>query len=78
MAPGPEREPTTPAASRPTGETEKEYRFLEAPTSADELGRLGYYRVLKKLGQGGMGLVFLAEDRNLQRPVALKVMLPMA
>ncbi len=42
----------------------------------DELGRLGGYRVLKLLGSGGMGAVFLAEDIQLRRRVALKVMRP--
>ena len=41
-----------------------------------DLGVLGQYRVLKLIGKGGMGLVFLAEDPQLQRLVALKVMLP--
>src|SRR5439155_2301481 len=42
----------------------------------DELGRLGPYRVLKVLGAGAMGVVFQAEDPDLQRLVALKVMRP--
>src|SRR5207249_1716005 len=44
----------------------------------DELGRLGEYRVLKLLGAGGVGLVFLAEDCKLKRNVALKVLKPAA
>ena len=52
------------------------YAFL-APTQApDEIGRLAHYRVLKVLGQGGMGVVFLAEDTRLSRTVALKTMKP--
>ncbi|MFO0796704.1 MAG: serine/threonine-protein kinase [Gemmataceae bacterium] len=50
--------------------------FLSPPVEADEVGRLGPYRVLKELGRGGMGAVFLAEDTLLKRRVALKVMLP--
>jgi serine/threonine protein kinase len=49
--------------------------FLAPPQAADEIGRLGHYRVLKVLGQGGMGVVFQAEDPRLSRLCALKVML---
>ena len=50
--------------------------FLSPPQSPDELGRFGPYRVLKKLGEGGMGAVLLAEEPSLSRKVALKVMRP--
>jgi serine/threonine protein kinase len=50
--------------------------FLSPPQAADELGRLGKYRILKVLGHGGMGVVYQAEDPVLKRTVALKAMLP--
>jgi serine/threonine protein kinase len=50
------------------------YAFLRPPTAPGEMGRLGNYRVIRLLGSGGMGKVFLAEDLTLHRPVALKVM----
>jgi serine/threonine protein kinase len=49
---------------------------LAPPQAADELGRLGPYRVLHLLGAGAMGIVFEAQDPVLGRTVALKVMKP--
>ncbi len=46
------------------------------PCRPDEIGSLGPYRVIKELGRGGMGAVYLGFDERLKRRVALKVMLP--
>ncbi len=51
---------------------------LAPPQAADEIGRLGPYRVLRILGQGGMGVVYQAEDPQLKRLLAVKAMLPSA
>jgi serine/threonine-protein kinase len=47
------------------------------PAGPDLTGRtLDDFRVLRRLGQGGMGQVYLAEQVSLKRKVALKVLLP--
>jgi len=50
--------------------------YLTPPQSPSELGLLNNYRIKKVLGRGGMGVVLLAHDDSLDRPVALKLMLP--
>jgi serine/threonine-protein kinase len=50
--------------------------FLGPPRQAGDLGTLGPYRVLGRLGQGGMGIVLRGHDDTLDRPVAIKVLRP--
>lgn len=49
---------------------------LDPPQERDEIARLGEYRILGLLGEGGTAYVFDAEDIRLHRPVALKVLKP--
>lgn len=45
-------------------------------TEAFEAREMGQYRLLKPLGEGGMGQVFLAQHRLLARPCAIKLIKP--
>jgi serine/threonine protein kinase len=65
-----------PLAAGCAGATEHPTDAAAAPDAAMPLGvapELGRYRVIGLLGHGGFGRVYLAQDDDLDRPVAIKV-----
>jgi eukaryotic-like serine/threonine-protein kinase len=55
-------------------EAELPLDFLTPSNQPDMLGRLGHYEVQQVIGRGGMGVVLKAQDPDLNRCVAIKVM----
>jgi len=50
--------------------------YLEPGNRPESCGGLGHYEILQVIGQGAFGIVLKAHDTRLERPVAIKVLLP--
>src|SRR5215831_16373087 len=58
----------------PAGDTVIDFPLVSTPEAP--LGRVDSFEVMKELGRGAMGVVFLARDARLHHFVALKVLKP--
>jgi serine/threonine-protein kinase len=67
-------QPSDESGEVATIRTESTSRPVPAATNGQSPAMLGRYKVLKELGRGAMGVVYLGKDPTIQRFVAIKTM----
>src|SRR4051812_41635907 len=74
-------EPKPPQPSGHLTETVAQQRFISSPLEDDIsqfegsiLDSMGVYQIIRKLAEGGMGIIFLGLDCKLHRKIACKIL----
>ncbi|MDA0283443.1 MAG: serine/threonine-protein kinase [Planctomycetota bacterium] len=70
----PQQSPSKPGATTDTSRNSTKPGSATTPSKKKKTVQLGDFKLLKKLGQGGMGEVYLATQVSLDRLVALKIL----
>ena len=74
QAPSPEPPPAQPPPPPPAAPILDNDALLKAHLLSEAGARIGHFTILRQLDQGGMGLIFAAQDEELGRKVALKLL----